>query len=87
VNILRLLSAAPGPKSGSFHQIALQMREILRDENPRHLLPTRDKDLDGITIQYLQDAAMDIHADVQRAYAACGKSPSNLEFNYEGPPA
>jgi hypothetical protein len=87
LNILRLLSAAPGPKSGSFHQIALQMREILRDENPRHLLPTRDKDLDGITIQYLQDAAMDIHADVQRAYAACGKSPSNLEFNYEGPPA
>jgi hypothetical protein len=86
LNILRLLSTPPGPKSGSFHQIAVNMRQILRDENPRHLLPTRDKDLDGITVQYLQDAAMDIHADVQRAFAACSKSPMNLEFNYEGSP-
>ena len=85
LQILRQLVTPPGPRSGSFHQIATDLGHILLPANPRHLVASRDKDLDDLTVQDLQDLAMDIHADIQRAFKACRTPATGLDFNFEGP--
>jgi hypothetical protein len=82
----RITASLPGPKSGSFHQIALNLRQILTDEHPRHLLNPKDPELNYLTLTYLIESAMEIHGDITRTYKAMRAPAVAIEFNYEGRP-
>lgn len=85
LQVLRGLSVLTGPHNGSFHRIALYLNGILQDEDPRHLVASRQRDLDDLRASDLHDLAMNIHQDILKALRAFLSPGTGLEYNYEGP--
>jgi hypothetical protein len=86
LQLIREISDGPGSKI-SFRKIANLLNRIVKDENPRYLLKPVDPTLEYLTPEYLGDLAMDIHDDIERILNACQHPPTDVEYNYQGPPA
>lgn len=70
---------------GLFYAVGRELRNILLDPSPHHLLTTRDPALDALSPESLAEAAFQIDRDVKRALALCRNPETALLFNYEGP--